>query len=175
MKRSTDRILTTHVGSLPRPGDLRAMWSKKTGTAADEAALQARLRSAVSEVVLAQKRDRSRYSERWRVRQAHARGHGPRRLGQLHLRPRLRLQSNLAAIHRTGHRRPWSSNAHRRGALGATRICGVLHGHGARRAKHRSQTPDLQWPHCLHRLRVSARSTREFESSRRGRRHRRSI
>jgi 5-methyltetrahydropteroyltriglutamate--homocysteine methyltransferase len=55
MKRSTDRILTTHVGSLPRPGDLRAMWSNKTGTAADEAALQARLRSAVSEVVLAQK------------------------------------------------------------------------------------------------------------------------
>lgn len=25
MKRSTDRILTTHVGSLPRPDDLRAM------------------------------------------------------------------------------------------------------------------------------------------------------
>ena len=24
MKRSTDRILTTHVGSLPRPDDLRA-------------------------------------------------------------------------------------------------------------------------------------------------------
>lgn len=56
MKRSTDRILTTHVGSLPRPADLRAMWSKKTVTAEDEAALQARLRSAVSEVVLAQKR-----------------------------------------------------------------------------------------------------------------------
>lgn len=56
MKRSTDRILSTHVGSLPRPADLRAMWSKKTVTAEDEAALQARLRSAVSEVVLAQKR-----------------------------------------------------------------------------------------------------------------------
>ena len=55
MKRSTDRILTTHVGSLPRPADLRAMWANKTGTAEDEAALQTRLRSAVGEVVHAQK------------------------------------------------------------------------------------------------------------------------
>ena len=55
MRRSTDRILTTHVGSLPRPADLRELWSKKTATAKDEAALQARLRSAVGEVVLAQK------------------------------------------------------------------------------------------------------------------------
>jgi 5-methyltetrahydropteroyltriglutamate--homocysteine methyltransferase len=56
MRRSTDRILTTHVGSLPRPADLRELWSKKTATAKDEAALQARLRSAVGEVVLAQKK-----------------------------------------------------------------------------------------------------------------------
>ena len=55
MKRSTERILTTHVGSLPRPADLRAMWAKKTVTAEDEAALQARLRSAVGEVVRTQK------------------------------------------------------------------------------------------------------------------------
>ena len=55
MKRSTERILTTHVGSLPRPADLRAMWAKKTGSAEDEAALQTRLRSAIGEVVLAQK------------------------------------------------------------------------------------------------------------------------
>src|SRR5215475_3086353 len=54
MRRSTDRILTTHVGSLPRPADLREMWSKKTSAAENEAALQARLRSAVSEIVLAQ-------------------------------------------------------------------------------------------------------------------------
>src|SRR5688500_15385132 len=52
MQRSTDRILTTHVGSLPRPADLREMWSKQSGSAED--ALQARLRSAVDEVVLAQ-------------------------------------------------------------------------------------------------------------------------
>jgi len=56
MRRSTDRILTTHAGSLPRPADLRDMWSKKTTAAQDEAALRARLRSAVSEIVLAQKR-----------------------------------------------------------------------------------------------------------------------
>src|SRR6184192_2600191 len=55
MKRSTDRILTTHVGSLPRPADLRAMWEKKTATPEDEVALQTRLRSAVGEVMRAQK------------------------------------------------------------------------------------------------------------------------
>jgi 5-methyltetrahydropteroyltriglutamate--homocysteine methyltransferase len=53
MRRSTDRILTTHVGSLPRPADLREMWSNQTRGSADET-LQARLRSAVGEVVLAQ-------------------------------------------------------------------------------------------------------------------------
>lgn len=56
MKRSTDRILTTHVGSLSRPADLRAMWSDRVDSAEAEAALQARLRSAVGEVVLAQKK-----------------------------------------------------------------------------------------------------------------------
>src|SRR5436853_2471841 len=55
MKRSTERILTTHVGSLPRPADLRAMWAIKTATAEDEVALQTRLRSAVGEVMRAQK------------------------------------------------------------------------------------------------------------------------
>src|SRR6266567_476791 len=52
MKRSTDRILTTHVGSLPRPDDLRAMILKKQqGEAIDEAAFAARVKSAVAEVV----------------------------------------------------------------------------------------------------------------------------
>jgi 5-methyltetrahydropteroyltriglutamate--homocysteine methyltransferase len=55
MKRSTERILTTHVGSLPRPADLRAMWAKGAVTAEDEVALQTRLRSAIGEVVRAQK------------------------------------------------------------------------------------------------------------------------
>jgi 5-methyltetrahydropteroyltriglutamate--homocysteine methyltransferase len=52
MKRSTDRILTTHVGSLPRPEDLRALVHKKAkGEALDEAAFAARVRSAVGETV----------------------------------------------------------------------------------------------------------------------------
>src|SRR4029450_1579651 len=52
MRRSTERILTTQVGSLPRPADLREMWSKPTSA---EETLQARLQSAVNEVVLAQR------------------------------------------------------------------------------------------------------------------------
>src|SRR6266849_5205582 len=52
MKRSTDRILTTHVGSLPRPDDLRALiLQKQQGQAIDEAAFAARVKSAVGEVV----------------------------------------------------------------------------------------------------------------------------
>ncbi len=55
MKSSEDRLLTTHVGSLPRPPALRAMWAKKNPTAEDEAALQTRLRSAIAEDVRMQK------------------------------------------------------------------------------------------------------------------------
>src|SRR3979409_106618 len=52
MKRSTDRILTTHVGSLPRPDDLRALIQKKQqGEAIDEAAFAARVKTAVDETV----------------------------------------------------------------------------------------------------------------------------
>jgi 5-methyltetrahydropteroyltriglutamate--homocysteine methyltransferase len=52
MKRSTDRILTTHVGSLPRPDDLRAMILKKQqGEAIDEVAFAARVKTAVAETV----------------------------------------------------------------------------------------------------------------------------
>jgi len=52
MHYSTDRILTTHAGSLPRPSELREMIVAKTaGQAYDRAVLEARLRSAVAEVV----------------------------------------------------------------------------------------------------------------------------
>ena len=52
MKRSTDRILTTHVGSLPRPDDLRALiLQKQQGQVVDEAAFAARVKSAVAETV----------------------------------------------------------------------------------------------------------------------------
>src|SRR5947207_8433121 len=52
MKRSTDRILTTHVGSLPRPDDLRALiLQKQQGQPVDEAAFAGRVKSAVGETV----------------------------------------------------------------------------------------------------------------------------
>src|SRR5882724_3049324 len=52
MKRSTERFLTTHTGSLPRPEDLiRTMFAKEEGVPVDAAALAARIRSSVAEVV----------------------------------------------------------------------------------------------------------------------------
>jgi 5-methyltetrahydropteroyltriglutamate--homocysteine methyltransferase len=52
MRRSTDRILTTHAGSLPRPPDLtRMMWDLLDGKSVDEGKLRARVREAVAEVV----------------------------------------------------------------------------------------------------------------------------
>src|SRR3954454_7675344 len=50
--RSTDRFLTTHTGSLPRPDDLiRMMYAKEEGVPVDPVALGARVRDAVAEVV----------------------------------------------------------------------------------------------------------------------------
>jgi 5-methyltetrahydropteroyltriglutamate--homocysteine methyltransferase len=52
MKRSTDRILTTHTGSLPRPPDLTAtLEAMDAGTLPDPEAFDARVRQAVAEVV----------------------------------------------------------------------------------------------------------------------------
>ena len=52
MHYSTERILVTHAGSLPRPADLRALIVAKTsGQPYDQAAIDARLPSAVAEVV----------------------------------------------------------------------------------------------------------------------------
>jgi 5-methyltetrahydropteroyltriglutamate--homocysteine methyltransferase len=52
MHRSTERFLTTHTGSLPRPDDLiRIMYAKEEGVPVEPAALAARVRSAVAEVV----------------------------------------------------------------------------------------------------------------------------
>src|SRR6267154_873122 len=51
MKKSTDRILTTHVGSLPRPADLLdVVEAKEQGKPIDERAHAARVRSAVKEI-----------------------------------------------------------------------------------------------------------------------------
>jgi 5-methyltetrahydropteroyltriglutamate--homocysteine methyltransferase len=52
MKRSTDRILTTHCGSLPRPRDLLdLMKAKVNGEPYDQGVYDARLQKAVAEIV----------------------------------------------------------------------------------------------------------------------------
>jgi 5-methyltetrahydropteroyltriglutamate--homocysteine methyltransferase len=51
MKKSTDRILTSHAGSLPRPDDLIAANAEREAGKADESAFQARLRQGVADVV----------------------------------------------------------------------------------------------------------------------------
>ena len=52
MKRSIDRFLTTHTGSLPRPEDLiRMMYAKEEGVPVDAVALSQRVAAAVDEVV----------------------------------------------------------------------------------------------------------------------------
>ena len=56
MLYSTDRILVTHAGSLPRPADLRAMvLAKSAGEPYDGAALDRRLGEAVAETVRKQR------------------------------------------------------------------------------------------------------------------------
>ena len=56
MRRSTDRILTTHAGSLPRPPALREAWSRPTEGPQQQSELQALLRASVSEVVAEQRK-----------------------------------------------------------------------------------------------------------------------
>ena len=52
MKRSTERILTTHAGSLPRPPDLLEMIrARENGESVDGQAFAARVRSAVADIV----------------------------------------------------------------------------------------------------------------------------
>lgn len=52
MKKSTDRILTTHTGSLPRPEKLiELMFAKEEGKEVDEKALSKEVRRSVQEIV----------------------------------------------------------------------------------------------------------------------------
>ena len=56
MRDSSERILTTQAGSLPRPPDLIELnRARQQGAAEDEAGFQARLRDAVREVVARQR------------------------------------------------------------------------------------------------------------------------
>jgi 5-methyltetrahydropteroyltriglutamate--homocysteine methyltransferase len=55
MKRSSERFLTTHTGSLPRPDDLvRMMFAKEEGVPVDPAALGSRIARAVANIVAKQ-------------------------------------------------------------------------------------------------------------------------
>ena len=63
MKQSTERILTTHVGSLPRPPDLLQMiQAKERGGGFDGEALARRVKEAVAEVVAKTGGGRHRHS-----------------------------------------------------------------------------------------------------------------
>ena len=53
---SNASIDTTHAGSLPRPADLADLiWAKLEGQEVDEAALEARIDTAVDEIVAKQR------------------------------------------------------------------------------------------------------------------------
>jgi len=68
VKRSTERILTTHAGSLARPDDLRDLLvARDTGRPYDQAALASRTRSAVAEVVEQIEASNPRHEHEWRV------------------------------------------------------------------------------------------------------------
>ncbi len=55
MKRSTDRILTTHVGSLARPdGQLKLLFAKERGEQYDQAEFESSTRQAVDDIVAGQ-------------------------------------------------------------------------------------------------------------------------
>lgn len=52
MKRSTDRILTTHTGSLPLPPQVRqALAAKRRGETYDQAVIDAALTTAIGDQV----------------------------------------------------------------------------------------------------------------------------
>jgi 5-methyltetrahydropteroyltriglutamate--homocysteine methyltransferase len=51
MQRSTDRIITTHTGSLPRPARVVELLLSEKKDGGDRAALAAAVRDAVAEVV----------------------------------------------------------------------------------------------------------------------------
>ena len=56
MIRSTERFLTTHVGSLPRSKDLTlTMWAREDGVPVDQNALRTRVQQEVRDIVQKQK------------------------------------------------------------------------------------------------------------------------
>jgi 5-methyltetrahydropteroyltriglutamate--homocysteine methyltransferase len=81
MRASSDHILTSHVGSLPRPDDLiAANWARESGEAVDEHGFEKKLRASIAEVVRRQRElgidvpGDGEYGKRWRTRSTTARG-----------------------------------------------------------------------------------------------------
>ena len=119
MKRSTDRILTTHVGSLPRPADLLDMMqAKEQGQQVDEEAYAARLRERGRRDRAQAGRARHRRRRRRRIRQAelrHLRQRAARRLrgrqGRAAAKPvgRLARGAVVPGVLRARPRRPRAS------------------------------------------------------------------
>ena len=68
MKQSTDRILTTHTGSLPRPAELQELlYAQERGEPFDQAISEEKVRSAVQATV----RPRARYVGPYKIGRAH--------------------------------------------------------------------------------------------------------
>ena len=96
MKRSTDRILTTHAGSLPRPQALIDANVARAEGRFDAAAFAATLRDAVADVARRQAEAGDRHRQRRRVRQGGARQRRLRPLDDLRLRAPRRLGARPA-------------------------------------------------------------------------------
>ena len=125
MIRSTDAFLTTHTGSLPRPDDLiRMMYAKEEGVPVERAALGARVRAAVAEVVQEAGRGRHRHRQRRRDVEAELR----------HLRqgPARRLRRHRQHLRLPGPRR-----------LPQSRQARVRRSRAARAARRRPATPPI--------------------------------
>ena len=114
MKRSTDRILTTHVGSLPRPKDLVELYRENS----PDSTLLPRLRSAVAEVVQQQARCGIDVVNDGEFGKAMRRSRRFRRVVVLHLRPHGRLR----AQRRGGEKRTRGVDVRQQGTKGIRRI-----------------------------------------------------
>ena len=126
MIRSTDRIITTHAGSLPRPERLWRAWASPATGPAHEKELDALLKSSVADVVRAQLDAGVDVAQRWRVRQADALRLRSRGLGRLHFRPDQRFRPGAARGGGARARRRRRADAHRHAAARAAQVRGVL-------------------------------------------------
>jgi 5-methyltetrahydropteroyltriglutamate--homocysteine methyltransferase len=105
MKHSIDRILTTHVGSLPRPEDmLDVLRAKLRGQPVDEGAFEARLPGAVEEIVQQQARIGLDVVDDGEVGKPHFVSYIEQRLGGFETRPATGENAARAAYYMTDSR-----------------------------------------------------------------------